>query len=109
MGLPTDYCWFSTRMCGKNNKVQHFYEVFFLQTRCMYTKGGTNKKNVSYFFNFNLKTNECVLNFGRSKDSKVDVTSGGDYDYHCFNPPEKIPDVGLCKKYHNLSPNFDCL
>ena len=69
-------------MCGKNKKVQHFYEVFFLQIRCMYTKGKVNKENVCYFFNFNLKTNECVLNFGFAFQSKVDVTSGG--DYHCF-------------------------
>ena len=78
---PTDYCWFSTRMCGKNKKDHYFYEVSFLQTRCMYTRNA-KITDVCFFFNFNPKTNECVLNFGFAYQSTVDVTSGG--DYHCF-------------------------
>ena len=68
-------------MCGKNKKVHYFYEVSSLQTRCMYTRNA-KITDVCFFFNFNPKTNECVLNFGFASQSTVDVTSGG--DYHCF-------------------------
>ena len=44
----------------------------------MYTRKETIT-DVCFFFNFNPRNNECVLNFGFAYKSKVDVNSGGDY------------------------------